>query len=92
MTKINCQKGQSMIFLNPFLILIQLLFVILISRGEVGAADASPCAAFLHPLESKVEANAAQGEASAAPTSPREIKMTKSNCIKIRSPKLGSID
>lgn len=61
MTKINCQKGQSMNSLNPFLILIQLLFVILISRGEVGAADASSCAAFLHPLESKVEEIKGQG-------------------------------
>ena len=47
--------------LNPFLILIQLLFVILISRSEVGAADASPCAALLHPLESKVEEIKGQG-------------------------------
>ena len=61
MTKINCQKGQSMNSLNPFLILIPLLFVILISRSEVGAADASPCAALLHPLESKVEAIKGQG-------------------------------
>ena len=61
MTKINCQKGQSMNSLNPFLILIQLLFVILISRSEVGAADASPCAALLHPLESKVEEIKGQG-------------------------------
>ena len=61
MTKINCQKGQSMNFLNPFLILIQLLFVILILRSEVGAADTSPCAALLHPLESKVEAIKGQG-------------------------------
>ena len=38
MTKINCQKGQFINSLNPFLILIQLLFVILISRSEVGAA------------------------------------------------------
>ena len=61
MTKINCQKGQSMNLLNPFLILIQLLFVILISRSEVGAVDASPCAALLHPLESKVEEIKGQG-------------------------------
>ena len=61
MTKINCQKGQSMNFPNPFFILIQLLFVILILRGEVGAADASPCAALLHPLESKVEEIKGQG-------------------------------
>ena len=61
MIKTNCQKGQSMNFLNPLLILIQLLFVILISRSEVGAADASPCAALLHPLESKVEAIKGQG-------------------------------
>ncbi len=61
MTKINCQKGQSINSLNPFLILIQLLFVILILRSEVGAADTSPCAALLHPLESKVEAIKDQG-------------------------------
>ena len=61
MTKINCQKGQSMKSLNPFFILIQLLFVILILRGEVGAADASPCTALLHPLESKVEEIKGQG-------------------------------
>ena len=61
MTKINCQKGQPINSLNPFLILILLLFVILISRSEVGAADASPCAALLHPLESKVEAVKGQG-------------------------------
>ena len=61
MSKINCQKGQSMNSLNPFLILIQLLFVILISRGEVGAADPSPCAALLHPLESKVDEIKGQG-------------------------------
>ena len=61
MTKINCQKGQPINSLNPFLILIQLLFVILISRSEVGAADASPCAALLHPLESKVEGIKGQG-------------------------------
>ena len=47
--------------LNPFLILMQLLFVILILRGEVGAADASPCVALLHPLESKVEQVIGQG-------------------------------
>ena len=61
MTKINCQKGQSMNSLNPFFILIQLLFVILILRGEVGAADASPCATLLHPLESKVDEIKGQG-------------------------------
>ena len=61
MTKINGQKGQPMNSLNSFLILIQLLFVILISRGEVGAADASPCTALLHPLESKVDAIKGQG-------------------------------
>jgi len=60
MTKINCQKGQPINSLNPFLILIPLLFVILISRSEVGAADASPCAALLHPLESKVEGSKAR--------------------------------
>ena len=55
MTKINCQKGQPINSLNSFLVLIPLLFVILISRSEVGAADTSPCAALLHPLESEVE-------------------------------------
>ena len=61
MTKINYQKGQSINSLNPFLILIQLLFVILIPCGEVGAADASPCAALLHPLESNVDEIKGQG-------------------------------
>ena len=61
MSKINCQKGQPINSLNPFLILIPLLFVILISRSEVGAADASPCAALLHPLESKVDKIKGQG-------------------------------
>ena len=61
MTKINCQKGQSMNSLNPFLILIQLLFVILILRSEVTAAGTSSCAALLHPLESKVEEIKGQG-------------------------------
>ena len=41
--------------LNPFLIFVQFLFIILISRSEVGAADTPPCVALLHPLESKVE-------------------------------------
>ena len=61
MTKINCQKGQSMNSLNPFFILIQLLFVILILRSEVTAADTTSCAKLLHPLESKVEAVKGQG-------------------------------
>ena len=55
MIKINCQKGQSMNSFNPFLILIQLLFIILISRSEVSAADTSPCFKLLHSLDSKVE-------------------------------------
>ena len=61
MIKVNCQKGQPINSLNPFLILIPLLFVILISRSEVGAVDASPCAALLHPLESKVDKIKGQG-------------------------------
>jgi len=61
MTKINCQKSQSINSHNPFLILIQLLFVILISRSVVTAADTSPCVALLHPLESKVEEIKGQG-------------------------------
>ena len=61
MTKINCQKGQPINSLNSFLVLIPLLFVILISRSEVDAADASPCAVLLHPLESKVEEIKGQG-------------------------------
>ncbi len=40
--------------LNPFLIFMQVLFIILILRSEVGAADAPPCVALLHPLESKI--------------------------------------
>ena len=40
--------------LNPFLIFMQVLFIILILRIEVGAADAPPCVTLLHPLESKI--------------------------------------
>ena len=61
MNKINCQKDQSMNSLNPFLILIQLLFSILFLRSEVSAADTASCAALLHPLESKVEKIKGQG-------------------------------
>ena len=61
MTKVNCQEDQSMSSLNSLLILIQLLFVILIPRSEVTAADTSPCVALLHPLESKVEQIKGQG-------------------------------
>ena len=55
MALVNCQEARSMKLLNPFLIFIQFFFIILISRSEVGAADASPCTALLHPLESEVE-------------------------------------
>ena len=61
MSKINCQKGQLIKPLSPFLALTQLLFVILISHSKVGAADASPCTALLHPLESKVDEVKGQG-------------------------------
>jgi hypothetical protein len=47
--------------LNPFLILIQLLFVILILRSEARAADLGSCITLLHPLESKVEEIKGQG-------------------------------
>ena len=55
MTLINCQEARSVKLLNPFLIFTQFLFIILISRSEVGAADSLPCVALLHPLESKVD-------------------------------------
>ena len=54
MDLINYQESRSIKLLNPFLI-IQLFFIILISRGEVGAEDTPPCAKLLHPLESRVE-------------------------------------
>ena len=54
MDLINYQESRSIKLLNPSLI-IQLFFIILISRGEVGAEDTPPCAKLLHPLESRVE-------------------------------------
>ena len=61
MALVNCQGTRSIKLLNPFLIFIQFLFIILISRSEVGAADTPPCVALLHPLESKVEEIKGQG-------------------------------
>ena len=61
MTKINCQKGQSMSSLNPFLILMQLLFITLFLQNEVGAETPSPCVALLHPLASNVDEIKGQG-------------------------------
>ena len=55
MALVNCQEAPSMKLLNPFLILIQFFFIILIFRSEVGAVDIPPCVALLHPLESKVD-------------------------------------
>ena len=61
MTKINCQKGQSMSSLNPFLILMQLLFITLFLQNEVGADGTSRCVALLHPLASNVDEIKGQG-------------------------------
>ena len=61
MTKINCQKGQSMSSLNPFLILMQLLFITLFLQNEVGADGTSRCVALLHPLVSNVDEIKGQG-------------------------------
>ena len=61
MTKINCQKGQSMSSLNPFLILMQLLFITLFLQNEVGADGTSRCGALLHPLASNVDEIKGQG-------------------------------
>ncbi len=61
MTKINCQKGQPMHSLNPFLILMQLLFFTLFLQNEVGAETPSPCVALLHPLASNVDEIKGQG-------------------------------
>ena len=41
--------------LNPFLILIQFFFIILIFRSEVGPVDTPSCTTLLHPLETKVD-------------------------------------
>ena len=55
MALVNCQEARSMKLLNPFLILIQFFFIILIFRSEVGAVDTPPCVVLLHPLETKVD-------------------------------------
>ena len=61
MTKINCQKGQPMHSLNPFLILMQLLFFTLFLQNEVSAETPSACVALLHPLASNVDEIKGQG-------------------------------
>ena len=61
MTKINCQKGQPMHSLNPFLILMQLLFITLFLQNEVGADGTSRCVALIHPLASSVDEIKGQG-------------------------------
>ncbi len=55
MASINCQKGQKMTPLNPFFILIPLLFIIFVSSNSVNATEEPSCIRLLHPLESKVE-------------------------------------
>ena len=62
MALVNCQEARSMKLLNPFLILIQFFFIILIFRSEVGAVDTPPCVTYYFILwklrleQSKIEA------------------------------------
>jgi hypothetical protein len=61
MPLINYQVVRSIKLLSPKLILVQIFFLILVSRGEVGATETQSCAKLLHPVESKVEATKGQG-------------------------------
>jgi hypothetical protein len=61
MALINYHEVRSIKLLNLSLIFIQVLFLILISRSEVGAAETQACATVLHTLESKVGEAKGQG-------------------------------
>jgi hypothetical protein len=61
MALINYQEVRSIKLINPSLIFIQILFLILTSRSEVGAAEAQSCARLLHTVESRVGEAKGQG-------------------------------